>query len=164
MYNALISYQDEHGNTHVPTDNKGQFSQLGQWVQRQRKWFKAGNLEGKRLECLQAIGFDFDPRNRSEEAVQVVAIPPYNDHNESKHSSDINFKSLPDESVFETPVWTNNYEALKYFEETNGNINVPILHGEIVISRALCTLGWRHRKDSLDKAVFTHLKWRCWNH
>ena len=22
MYNALISYQDEHGNTRVPTDNK----------------------------------------------------------------------------------------------------------------------------------------------
>ncbi|KAL7525612.1 hypothetical protein ACHAXR_004236 [Thalassiosira sp. AJA248-18] len=53
---ALLLYEQEHGDCLVP-----RCTQLGNWVNDQRKIAKAGKMPDERKESLVSIGFDFDP-------------------------------------------------------------------------------------------------------
>lgn len=57
MYQMLIEYQEQHGDTRVP-QRYDENPALGYWVHRQRKLFsKKGLLPRHRDACLKAIGF-----------------------------------------------------------------------------------------------------------
>ncbi|KAL7532810.1 hypothetical protein ACHAXR_004861 [Thalassiosira sp. AJA248-18] len=109
MLNEVMEWREEHGNCLVPTNN----GKLGRWVRVQRKDFNKGKLREDRIKRLRAIGFVFDPRNKSEGADEDVTISPNNDSHDS---------------IFNSQVWMNNYDALKGFVEKNGHADVPLLY------------------------------------
>ncbi len=59
MYNQLLEYKEEYGNTHVPTQPKI-FASLGFWADRQRKI--GLGLERWRIQLLDKIGFEWDSK------------------------------------------------------------------------------------------------------
>ena len=61
MYNQLVEYKEEYGNTHVPTQPKI-FASLGFWADRQRKI--GMGLQQWRIELLDKIGFVWDSKGK----------------------------------------------------------------------------------------------------
>jgi len=65
-YKALLEYQKAHGTLNVPTNMKI----LGRWVSTQRREYRNRSCNQKHkmtdehVQMLEAIGFDFNPRNR----------------------------------------------------------------------------------------------------
>mmetsp|Transcript_38783 Transcript_38783/g.87405 ORF Transcript_38783/g.87405 Transcript_38783/m.87405 type:complete len:417 (-) Transcript_38783:22-1272(-) len=57
----LTEYLRCHGTTNVSTSNRG--GKLGSWVRIQRRLYKSGKLSQDKAEKLNAIGFDFAPKN-----------------------------------------------------------------------------------------------------
>jgi hypothetical protein len=57
-YDELVQYKAIHGNCEVRY-NWSENPELGRWVSQQRQQRKSGKLHLKRVEMLQAIGFDW---------------------------------------------------------------------------------------------------------
>jgi len=57
-YDELVQYKATHGDCKVPY-NLSENPELGRWVSQQRQQRKSGKLHLKRVEMLQAIGFDW---------------------------------------------------------------------------------------------------------
>lgn len=66
MFEKLLKYKEEHGDTRVPRkfppDQK-----LARWVDQQARDFKAGKISDERMEKLTSIGFDFGSRRQRDE-------------------------------------------------------------------------------------------------
>lgn len=54
-FNELMQYKQQLGDCNVPTRE----SQLGNWVSTQRAFYKRGTLSPKRIEQLEAVGFEW---------------------------------------------------------------------------------------------------------
>jgi len=70
-YNELVAFWNKHGHTSVPQRYEPNVA-LGKWVHRQRHQLKKklnreqSSLTQSRFEALQKIGFNIDPKSRSE--------------------------------------------------------------------------------------------------
>ena len=53
MFQALVAYKAEHGDSHVPQS----YTNLGGWCNNQRQAMKKGKLSPDRIARLEAIGF-----------------------------------------------------------------------------------------------------------
>jgi hypothetical protein len=94
MFGKLKRYKLENGNTRVPHYYKDRA--LGNWVQRQRIWYKKDLLRQDRIEKLDEVGFVWMIADRGE-----IDTSRYEDQ------------------------WMEKYEQLKIFREENGHFSVP---------------------------------------
>ena len=63
MYQRLVVYKQQHGNTNVPARYK-EDPQLGNWVPRQRSNYKNKIMKEERASLLNSIGFDWKESKR----------------------------------------------------------------------------------------------------
>jgi hypothetical protein len=61
MFAELARYKKEHGDCHVPRDGS-EYAVLGGWVIRQRTVYRRRELSADKVERLEALGFEWDPR------------------------------------------------------------------------------------------------------
>lgn len=94
MLCKLKKYKLENGNTIVPHYYKDR--ELGNWVIRQRGWYKKDLLRQDRIEKLDEVGFVWMILDRGE-----IDTSRYEDQ------------------------WTEKYEQLKIFREEHGHFSVP---------------------------------------
>ena len=62
----LVQFQKKHGHCNVPSGDA-----FGQWVYKQRKFHRQGRLSGRKVQRLEAIGFDWVKRGRVSEAKEA---------------------------------------------------------------------------------------------
>jgi len=81
MFETLIEYKNVHGHCNVPQKWR-ENPILGHWVSRQRAAKKEGQLEQKRIEKLNSIGFVWDVKNASWEEMfaQLVEYKTVHGH------------------------------------------------------------------------------------
>jgi len=63
MFDKLVAYKDEHGDTEVPAKYKSD-PKLGSWVSTQRQAHKNGTLSPDCLQKLQSVGFVFNKKEK----------------------------------------------------------------------------------------------------
>ena len=57
-FERLVAYKEEHGDCNVPQSyNDGGKPHLGNWVNKQREFYKKGSLSQDRIDQLESIGF-----------------------------------------------------------------------------------------------------------
>jgi len=95
MFNLLVAYKNEHGD--IPVKGKP----LGPWLKVQQKFYNSGRLLESRKQRLLSVGVVFDSSDQYEE------------------------EDTAKESIFDSPEWAGNYEALRMYYEENGHVDVP---------------------------------------
>ncbi|OEU08637.1 hypothetical protein FRACYDRAFT_196219 [Fragilariopsis cylindrus CCMP1102] len=64
MFQRLVRYKKEHHTTVVPTKKNKADPRLGIWVSHQRTFYKNKKLPVERINCLDSIGFFWDPLDK----------------------------------------------------------------------------------------------------
>jgi hypothetical protein len=82
-FDRLVTYKKEGGHCNVPTNyNDGRKPHLGIWVISQRKKYFDGSLIQERIELLESVGFEWNPRKMgwTETFDRLIAYKKQNGH------------------------------------------------------------------------------------
>ena len=152
MYLALAAYKEEHGSCDVPRQYKPN-PQLARWCHKQRTSNNRGALSEERIERMETLGFDFDPKTTAweekfQELVEFKAehrhcdVPrgyPPNPHLATWCSNQrtLNKKGVLSEERIErmetlgfdfdpkTTAWEEKFQELLAYRDEFGHCNVP---------------------------------------
>jgi hypothetical protein len=85
-YRNLCRYYEEHGNTMVPLllDDDENPNYLGQWVARQRRFYRTGSIRDDRITALNDLDFSWDPEAESWENNYNQLCDFHREHNHTR--------------------------------------------------------------------------------
>lgn len=85
-YRNLCRYYEEHGNTMVPLllDDDENPNYLGQWVARQRRFYRTASIRDDRITALNDLGFSWDPEAEAWENYYNQLCDFYREHHHTR--------------------------------------------------------------------------------